>query len=91
VLITDGPYLETKEHVGGLSILLAADMDEAVAWARKGGRRRPGVVRSARVFSVQRLIGIVFTARAAGEQKTIFQGDRMRKIRPVLCRSGSSR
>ena len=36
VLITDGPYLETKEHVGGLSILLAADMDEALAWARKG-------------------------------------------------------
>ena len=36
VLITDGPYLETKEHVGGLSILLAADMDEAVAWASKG-------------------------------------------------------
>jgi hypothetical protein len=36
VLITDGPYLETKEHVGGLSILLAADMDEVLAWARKG-------------------------------------------------------
>src|SRR5437899_162464 len=36
VLITDGPYLETKEHVGGLSILQAADMDEALAWARKG-------------------------------------------------------
>jgi hypothetical protein len=36
VLITDGPYLETKEHVGGLSLLLAADMDEALAWARKG-------------------------------------------------------
>ena len=36
VLMTDGPFLETKEHVGGLSILLAADMDEALAWARKG-------------------------------------------------------
>lgn len=36
VLITDGPYLETKEHVGGLSILQAVDMDEALAWARKG-------------------------------------------------------
>ena len=36
VLITDGPYLETKEHVGGFWILLAADMDEALAWARKG-------------------------------------------------------
>jgi hypothetical protein len=36
VLVTDGPYLETKEHIGGLSIVEAADMDEALAWARKG-------------------------------------------------------
>ena len=35
VVITDGPYLETKEHVGGFWILVAADMDEALAWARK--------------------------------------------------------
>ena len=35
VLITDGPYLEAKEHVGGLSIIEAADMDEALAWGRK--------------------------------------------------------
>ena len=36
VLITDGPYTETKEHMGGFWILEAADMDEALAWARKG-------------------------------------------------------
>ncbi len=36
VLITDGPYLEAKEHIGGFWILEAADMDEAMAWARKG-------------------------------------------------------
>jgi hypothetical protein len=36
VLITDGPYLEAKEHVGGFSILQAADMDEVLVWARKG-------------------------------------------------------
>ena len=35
VLVTDGPYLETKEHMGGFWILEAADMDEALAWARK--------------------------------------------------------
>jgi hypothetical protein len=35
VAVTDGPYLETKEHVGGFWILEAADMDEALAWARK--------------------------------------------------------
>jgi len=38
VLLTDGPYLEAKEHVGGLWILECADMDQAVAWARKGAK-----------------------------------------------------
>jgi len=36
VLITDGPYTETKEHMGGFWILEAANMDEALAWAKKG-------------------------------------------------------
>ena len=35
VVITDGPYLETKEHIGGFWILNAANIDEAVAWGRK--------------------------------------------------------
>src|SRR4051794_27881561 len=35
LLITDGPFLEAKEHVGGFWILEAADMNEALAWARK--------------------------------------------------------
>jgi len=35
VVVTDGPYVETKEHVGGFWILEAADMDEALAWGRK--------------------------------------------------------
>ena len=38
LLLTDGPYLETKEHIGGLWILECADMDEALAWARKGAK-----------------------------------------------------
>lgn len=36
VLVTDGPYLETKEHMGGFWILEATNIDEALAWARKG-------------------------------------------------------
>ena len=36
VLITDGPYLEAKEHVGGFWILETANLDEVMAWARKG-------------------------------------------------------
>lgn len=35
VIITDGPYLETKEHIGGFWVLEAADLDEALAWGRK--------------------------------------------------------
>jgi hypothetical protein len=47
VLVTDGPFVEAKEHVGGFSILECADMDEALAWARKGvvATRMPGEVR----------------------------------------------
>jgi hypothetical protein len=35
VLVTDGPYTETKEHMGGFWILEAADLEEALAWAKK--------------------------------------------------------
>lgn len=35
VLITDGSYLETTEHVGGFWVLEAADLDEALTWGRK--------------------------------------------------------
>ena len=35
VIISDGPYVEAKEHIGGFSIVEVADMDEALAWARK--------------------------------------------------------
>jgi hypothetical protein len=34
-LVTDGPYAETKEHIGGFWVLEAADLDEALAWGRK--------------------------------------------------------
>lgn len=35
VLVTDGPYLETKEHIGGFWVLEAASMEEAEEWGRK--------------------------------------------------------
>jgi hypothetical protein len=38
LLITDGPYLETKELVGGITIVEAADWDEALMWASKGAK-----------------------------------------------------
>src|SRR6201995_2572350 len=50
VLITDGPYLETKEHIGGIWILECVDMDEAVAWARKGVAATRGHVEVREIF-----------------------------------------
>ncbi|MEU0005547.1 YciI family protein [Streptomyces sp. NPDC006314] len=35
VLITDGPYAEGKEYLGGLCLIRAADLDEALGWGRK--------------------------------------------------------
>jgi hypothetical protein len=35
VLVTDGPYLETKEHIGGFWVLEAASLDDALDWGRK--------------------------------------------------------
>ena len=35
-LLTDGPYVEGKEHIGGFTIIDVPDLDAALAWARKG-------------------------------------------------------
>jgi hypothetical protein len=35
VFITTGPYLETREHIGGSRVLEAATLDDALAWGRK--------------------------------------------------------
>jgi hypothetical protein len=50
VLVTDGPYLEAKEHIGGFWILECANMDEAVAWARKGLVATRGQVEVREIF-----------------------------------------
>ena len=38
VLLTDGPFAEGKEHVGGLTIVEAPDLDAALEWGRKAAR-----------------------------------------------------
>jgi hypothetical protein len=35
VLTTDGPFAESKEHLGGFYIVEAEDLDAALAWASK--------------------------------------------------------
>jgi hypothetical protein len=38
ILITDGPFAEGKEHIGGLVIIKVTDLDSALEWARKAAR-----------------------------------------------------
>lgn len=35
VLVTDGPFIEAKEFLGGFTVIQAADLDAALGWARK--------------------------------------------------------
>jgi hypothetical protein len=46
-LMTDGPYTETKEHLAGFWIINAAELDEALEWAKlaAAAEQRPIEVR----------------------------------------------
>jgi hypothetical protein len=44
VSMTDGPYAESKEQMGGFWIIEAADLDAALEWARKGAAACEGPV-----------------------------------------------
>jgi len=35
ILTIDGPFAEGKEHIGGICIIKAANLDAALVWARK--------------------------------------------------------
>ena len=37
-LITDGPFAEGKEHIGGILVIRAPDLDAALEWGRKAAR-----------------------------------------------------
>ena len=43
-IITDGPYTESKEYLGGFWVIEAADLDAALVWAQKGSRACAGKV-----------------------------------------------
>jgi hypothetical protein len=38
VLVTDGPFAEGKEHIGGFTIVRAPDLDAALEWGRRLAR-----------------------------------------------------
>ncbi|WP_035804889.1 YciI family protein [Kitasatospora mediocidica] len=35
VLVTDGPFTEGKEYLGGFTVIKAPDLDAALAWGRR--------------------------------------------------------
>jgi hypothetical protein len=64
-LITDGPYTETKEHLGGFWIIDVADLDAALEWAKQAvvACRRPVEVAPFEMRTIDELLA----ASAAGE------------------------
>ena len=43
-IVTDGPFAESKEYLGGFWIIESADLDEALAWATEGSAACRGSV-----------------------------------------------
>lgn len=51
--VTDGPYAETKEHLGGFTIIEARDLNEAVSIATKLDVARVGSVEVRPLFDIE--------------------------------------
>jgi hypothetical protein len=43
-IVTDGPYAESKEYLGGFWVIEAADLDAALRWAKEGSAACRGKV-----------------------------------------------
>jgi hypothetical protein len=43
-LVTDGPFAETREHLGGYMLIDVANLDEAISIAARGAVARVGIV-----------------------------------------------
>jgi hypothetical protein len=50
VLVTDGPFIEAKEFLGGFTILQANDLDEALGWGRRLAEVLAGLAIEVRPF-----------------------------------------
>ena len=53
VVVTDGPFAETKEQLGGFYMIEAATLDEAIAWAKKIPCGSQGTVEVRPVWSME--------------------------------------
>ena len=38
IVLTDGPFIESKEQIGGITIVKVSDLDAALGWGRKLAR-----------------------------------------------------
>src|SRR5262245_11372284 len=43
-LLTDGPFAETREHLGGYMLIDVKDLDDAIAIAARGALARVGII-----------------------------------------------
>ena len=43
-VVTDGPFAESKEYLGGFWVIEAADLDDALDWAKRGSAACAGPV-----------------------------------------------
>ena len=77
--VTDGPFAETKEALGGFYLLDCADLDEAIEMAAKIPAARRGNHRSSADLAVARRV----TARAMGAARADRPADRRRRSEPV--------
>ena len=48
--MTDGPYTEGHEHIGGLTVIKVEDLDAALEWGRKSAQVIAGLAIEVRPF-----------------------------------------
>jgi hypothetical protein len=80
-IVADGPFAETKEHLGGSFVIDAADLDEAIAWAAKMPHiPRGGTVeiRPVMVFGGQWAVGGVGDGTRSSRALLVADGPRRR-------------
>ena len=73
-VITDGPFSESKEYLGGFWVITAADLDEALEWAARGSKACRGKVGCAR--SSRPPAGAAVDGRRAGLPRRVRPGCR---------------
>jgi hypothetical protein len=56
-LLTDGPYAETKEQLGGFYMLECKDLDEALSWAARIPEAQTGAIEVRPVLNYDEMAG----------------------------------